>query len=86
MPEYYYFEAGNGYIGSLNGMNFKIANGEKLDVYLYHGSKSFDKSEPYLQKDFEKTADGYANLISWLEDEYLKHKESEFYSNRLTLK
>lgn len=85
MPQYYYFEAGNGYIGSLHGMNFKIENGEKLNVYLYHGSKSFAVSEPYLQQDFEKSEDGYTNLIAWLEDEYLKHTQTNFYSNRLKL-
>jgi len=85
MPQYYYFEAGNNYVGSLNGMNFKIDNGEDLKVYLYHYVKCFELCEPYLQKTFVKNEQGYTQLIKWLEEAYLEHQKTEFYNNRISL-
>lgn len=85
IPQYYYFEAGNDYIGSLNGMNFKIDNGDNLTVSLYHGVKCFELSEVYQQETFDKNDKGYSNLITWLENEYLKHKQSKFYTTRINL-
>lgn len=85
IPKYYYFEAGNNYIGSLNGMNFKIDNTEELVVYLYYGVKCFELSTPYIQKSFLKSEEGYAELVSWLECEYQKHTETEQFSERVSL-
>lgn len=72
IPQYYYFEAGNEYLGSLKGLNFKIGNGEDLVCYVYYGMKCFQLSEPVQEKKFPKTEQGYKDLISWLEDVYLK--------------
>jgi hypothetical protein len=85
IPRYYYFEAGNNYLGSLNGMNFKIDNTDELVVYLYYGIKAFELSTPYMQKSFPKSEDGYAELISWLESEYQKHSQTEHFTKRIKL-
>lgn len=86
IPEYYYFKAGNDYIGSLNGLNFKITSGENLVVYVYYGVKCFELSEISQQQSFSQTKDGYKDLISWLEDVYLKHKETPLFKTRISLK
>jgi hypothetical protein len=86
IPKYYYFEAGNSYLGSLNGMNFKIDNTEEeLVVYLYYGVKSFELSTPYTQKSFPKSEEGYAELIPWLENEYQTHTQTEHFTTRIRL-
>lgn len=86
IPKYYYFEAGNDYIGSLNGFNFKIQTGEDLTVYAYHGAKCFDLSEPYLKETFQKSESEYNNLVKWLENAYSQHKQTEYYTKRISLK
>jgi hypothetical protein len=85
IPPYYYFKSRNDYIGSLHGMNFRIASGDRLTVYLYYGTKSFELSEPYSQNDFDNTSEGYSKLITWLEDEYARHKLSPHYVDRIRL-
>lgn len=86
IPKYYYFEAGNQYIGSLNGFNFKIETGTDLNVYVYHGVKCFTLSEPYLKETFQNSESGYNNLIHWLEDAYLQHQQTEYYTKRISLR
>ncbi len=88
IPEYYYFESLNDYIGSLNGFNFKIAtqtetinevDSKLLRVYLYHGNRCFELSTPYVQKDFEHSSKGLSALAEWIETEYQKHTQTEYY-------
>lgn len=86
IPQYYYFEAGNDYVGSLNGLNFKIKYGENLTICLYHGVKCYELSKPYLQETFSKDAQGYSKLVEWLECKYIEHQQTEFYSQRMSLK
>jgi hypothetical protein len=86
IPKYYYFEAGNGYVGSLNGMNFKIDNGSELTVYVYRGTKCFNLSEPYLKETFQKSEPEYARMLKWLEDTYSEHTQTEYFTRRISLK
>lgn len=86
LPQYYYFEAGNNYLGSLNGLNFKIDSNENLEIYLYYGIKCFELSETFKHKTFPNDKDGYADLISWLENEYLQHKNTSHYKTRFSLR
>ncbi|MCC8070096.1 MAG: hypothetical protein LIO71_10165 [Ruminococcus sp.] len=86
IPQYYYFEAGNDYVGSLNGLNFKIKHSDVLTIYLYHGAKSYELSEPYAKETFSNDVQGYSELVQWLESEYLTHKQTEFYGNRIKLR
>ena len=85
MPKFYYFEAGNNYVGSLNGMSFKIENTESLKVYTYHGTKCFELSEPFQEETFPKSENGYTELINWLENTYLEHTKTEFFNKRIKL-
>ncbi|MGN1411917.1 MAG: hypothetical protein ACI4WH_05330 [Oscillospiraceae bacterium] len=86
IPEYYYFKAGNDYLGSLHGLNFKITSGENLVVYIYYGVKSFELSEISQEKTFSQTENGYKDLISWLEGVYLEHKKTPLFKTRMSLK
>lgn len=88
IPEYYYFESLNDYIGSLNGFNFKITtqietinevDSKLLRVYLYHGNQCFELSTPYVRKDFEHSSEGLSALAEWIEAEYQKHTQTEYY-------
>ena len=86
IPQYYYFQAVNDYLGSRNGLNFKITCSDSLNIELYHGTKCYELSKPYLQETFEKSSKGYSSLLEWLESKYLEHQNTEFYSTRISLR
>jgi hypothetical protein len=85
VPKYYYFQAGNDYLGSLNGLNFKIVLHDEFTVYTYHGSKCFELSEVFQQENFPNSEEGYTSMMSWLENTYLEHRNSQYYTEKLSI-
>ncbi len=70
IPKFYYFESGNDYSGSKNEFAYKIINGEVLKCITWHGKLCSMKAEIEKEKEFEKTQQGFEELVSWLEEVY----------------
>jgi len=70
IPGYYYFEAGNDFSGSLGGFSYKIVNGENFHVMTWHGRLCSMKAEIEHEADFERTNDGFKEMVKWIEDTY----------------
>lgn len=70
IPKFYYFDSGNDYSGSLDNFAYKIFTGDTLKALTWHGRLCSDKAEIEHEKEFERTQEGFNELISWLEDVY----------------
>ncbi|MDE6671777.1 MAG: hypothetical protein K2K16_06225 [Ruminococcus sp.] len=67
IPAYYYFASGNDYSGSRGDFSYKIKNGSSLKCLTWHGKLCSMKAVIENEKDFEKTPEGFAEMIKWLE-------------------
>lgn len=70
IPKFYYFESGNDYSGSKNDFSYKIVNGGKLKCLTWHGRLCSMKAVIEHEQEFEKTQEGFDELIKWLETRY----------------
>ncbi len=70
IPKFYYFESGNDYSGSKGEFAYKITNGEKLCAMTWHGRLCSAKAQIEQQAEFERSEQGFTDLIKWLEDVY----------------
>lgn len=70
IPKFYYFESGNDYSGSKGDFSYKIINGEKIKCLTWHGKLCSMKAVIEHEQDFDKTQEGFVELIKWLETMY----------------
>lgn len=70
IPKYYYFDSGNDYSGSKGNFSYKIKNGEKLTCLTWHGKLCSMKAEIENEGEFEKSEEGFMEMIKWLESKY----------------
>ena len=67
IPKFYYFKSGNDYSGSRGDFSYIIKNGDTLKCLTWHGRLCSDKASIENQKEFEKSQDGFDELVKWLE-------------------
>lgn len=72
IPKFYYFDSGNDYSGSKNNFSYKVVTGEKLKAMVWHGRLCSMKAEIEHEQEFDRNEDGFASMIKWLEEMYLK--------------
>jgi hypothetical protein rflaF_07142 len=72
IPKFYYFDSGNDYSGSKNDFSYKVITGEKLKAMTWHGRLCSMKAEIENEQEFERSEDGFAAMIKWLEEMYSK--------------
>lgn len=70
IPKFYYFDSGNDYSGSKNDFSYKVITGEKLKAMTWHGRLCSMKAEIENEQEFERSEDGFAAMIKWLEEMY----------------
>lgn len=70
IPKFYYFESGNDYSGSKGNFSYKIVNSNSLKCLTWHGKLCSMKATIENEKEFEKTQEGFDELIKWLESMY----------------
>ena len=70
IPKYYYFESGNDFSGSKDDFSYKIANGEKLVCKTWNGRLCSMKAEIEHEAEFERSEEGFKEMIKWLEEQY----------------
>lgn len=70
IPKFYYFDSGNDYSGSKGNFSYKIVNDKKLKCLTWHGKLCSMKAAIENEKEFEKTQEGFDELIKWLESMY----------------
>ncbi|MDE6036495.1 MAG: hypothetical protein K2G36_11390 [Ruminococcus sp.] len=68
IPVFYYFASGNDYSGSKGDFAYKIKNGNTLKCLTWHGRLCSMKAVIENERDFDKTPEGFADMIKWLED------------------
>ncbi|MBQ4612949.1 MAG: hypothetical protein IJB26_05355 [Clostridia bacterium] len=84
IPGMHFFVSGNGFTGSLKGLNYRIepvkANEEEdikahFAVFVWYGMLSSEFAEKQAEATFPLDADGRAALIAWLEAQYKAYSE-----------
>lgn len=71
LRNFYFYQSGNTFTGSLNGFNYKIIpDSDKLKVLTWHGMLCSELAEIERENDFPMTQDGFDEMIKWLEDTY----------------
>ncbi len=70
IPKYYYFQSGNDYSGSKGDFSYKIITSDTIKCLTWHGRLCSMKAEIENQKNFEKSEEGFSELIKWLEEMY----------------
>ncbi|MBQ8348302.1 MAG: hypothetical protein IJY19_01470 [Ruminococcus sp.] len=72
IPKFYYFDSGNDYSGSKNDFSYKVITGEKLKAMVWHSRLCSMKAEIEHEQEFERSEEGFALMIKWLEEMYSK--------------
>ncbi len=71
LRNFYFYQSGNTFIGSLKGFNYKISpESDKLKIMIWHGMLCSDLAEMELENEFPCTQEGFDEMIKWLEDTY----------------
>ncbi len=70
IPKFYYFDSGNDYSGSKGDFAYKIITGDVLKCMTWHGRLCSMKADIENEQEFERSEDGFAAMIKWLEDKY----------------
>lgn len=70
IPKFYYFDSGNHYSGSKGDFSYKIITGETLRALTWHGRLCSMKAEIEHEQEFERSEQGFAEMIKWLESLY----------------
>ncbi|MCM1314234.1 MAG: hypothetical protein NC205_06860 [Prevotella sp.] len=74
IPKFYYFESGNDYSGSKRDFSYKIQNGKSMKCMTWHGKLCSMKATIENEKEFDRTPEGFAEMIKWLESKYNENK------------
>lgn len=70
IPKFYYFDSGNNYSGSKGDFAYKIITGEKLKAMTWHGRLCSMKAQIEHEQEFERSENGFAEMIKWIEYRY----------------
>lgn len=70
IPEFYYFQSGNEYSGSKGDFSYKIKNKDSLKCLTWHGRLCSMKAVIENEREFDKTPEGFSEMIKWLESMY----------------
>ena len=70
IPKFYYFDSGNDYSGSKGDFAYKIITGETLKCMTWHGRLCSMKADIENEQEFERSEEGFAAMIKWLEEKY----------------
>lgn len=79
IPRYFYFEVGNGTVGSLNTFNYQVIPKEVgedddkkkiLRAKVWYGENCSEKSEAAAEQDFDHSFDGYKQMIYWVDEQF----------------
>ena len=74
IPDVSLFLEGNTFTGSENTFNFRIEpSGDNIKVFVWYGMKCFELSEPVTTHESGKSAEGLAELIKCIDDDYVKY-------------
>ena len=68
IPGWHYFKSGNDYSGSIGEFAYKIKNGDSLKCLTWHGRLCSMKATIEHEKDFEKTPEGFMEMVGWIEE------------------
>lgn len=74
IPKYYYFKSGNDYSGSKDDFSYKIITSDTIKCLTWHGRLCSMKAEIENEQEFEKSEEGFLELIKWLESRYNEGK------------
>lgn len=80
IPKFFVFSEKGVFAGSASerDFNYKVVpncpkEGEKsLNAYIWSGENCIDKSENVISRSFPLSEEGHAEMLVWLEEEYLK--------------
>ena len=76
LRNFYFYQCGNIFTGSLNNFNYKIIpDKENLTVLVWHGRLCSDLAEIETEKKYPLTQEGFDEMIKWLENEYKKDEQ-----------
>lgn len=70
IPKFYYFDSGNDYSGSRDNFSYKIITSDNLKAMTWHGKLCSMKAEIENEQEFERSQDGFNDMIKWLESKY----------------
>lgn len=70
IPKFYYFNSGNDFSGSKNDFSYKVITGEKLKCMTWHGRLCSMKAQIEHEEEFDRTQEGFDQMIKWLEEQY----------------
>lgn len=70
IPKFYYFDSGNDYSGSLNDFSYKIITKEKFRALTWHDRFCSMKAKIENEQEFERTQQGFDEMIKWIEQKY----------------
>lgn len=81
LPNLYTFQNGNTFIGSFQGLRFRVKPGKAgegdeerpiLSALVWYGAYCLEQSEVQAEADFTLTEEGRDALLDWLEAEFLR--------------
>ncbi len=70
IPKFYYFDSGNDYSGSKGDFAYKIVTADNFNCKTWHGRLCSMKANIENEAEFERTQDGFDQMIKWLEARY----------------
>lgn len=71
IPKFYYFDSGNDYSGSLGDFSYKVITEKScFKVMTWHGKLCSMKAEIENEQEFERTQQGFDDMIKWIEEKY----------------
>ena len=71
IPKFFYFDSGNDFSGSKGDFSYKIITSDKFTCKTWHGKLCSMKAEIENEAEFEKTQEGFDEMIKWLESKYM---------------
>ncbi len=75
LRNFYFYQCGNTFTGSLNGFDYKIVPaGEEIKVQTWHGMLCSDVADIEHTNSFPLTEEGFENMVKWLENTYKSEK------------
>ncbi len=66
LPELFYFQSGNRYTGSKNGMRFCLTPEEKILAEVWYQDLCREQVEPEQEQEFPLSQEGYEAMLAWL--------------------
>lgn len=71
LRNFYFYQCGNIFTGSLNKFNYKIIpNDGEITVLTWHGMLCSNLADIEHEEKFPLTQEGFDNMIKWLESTY----------------